>query len=78
MSRMKSPWIVKLKASFQDYDFLYLVMEYLQGGDLMHILIKKDRLSEGEARFYIAEIILAIESIHNLIVFIEISSQIIY
>ena len=66
MSRVKSPWIVTLKASFQDYECLYLVMEYLQGGDLMNILIKKDRLSEGEARFYIAEIVLAIESIHNL------------
>ena len=66
MSKVKSPWIVELKASFQDYDYLYLVMEFLQGGDLMNILIKKDILTEEESRFYIAEIILAIESIHNL------------
>jgi len=66
MSKVKSPWIVELKASFQDSDYLYLVMEFLQGGDLMNILIKKDILSEEEARFYIAEIILAIESIHKL------------
>ena len=66
MSKVKSPWIVELKASFQDYDYLYLVMEYLQGGDLMNILIKKDVLAEEEARFYVAEIVLAIESIHKL------------
>jgi serine/threonine protein kinase len=41
-------------------------MEYVQGGDLMNILIKKDILTEEEARFYIAEIILAVESIHKL------------
>jgi serine/threonine kinase 38 len=66
MSKVKSPWIVELKASFQDNDYLYLVMEYVQGGDLMNILIKKDILTEEEARFYIAEIILAVESIHKL------------
>ena len=66
MSKVKSPWIVELKASFQDNDYLYLVMEFLQGGDLMNILIKKNVLNEEEARFYVAEIVLAIESIHKL------------
>ncbi len=66
MSKVKSPWIVELKASFQDFDYLYLVMEFLQGGDLMNILIKKEILTEKEAQFYIAEIVLAIESIHKL------------
>ena len=66
MSRAKSPWIVELKASFQEDDYLYLVMEYLPGGDLMNLLIKKDILTEDEAKFYISELILAIESIHKL------------
>ena len=66
MSKVKSPWIVELKASFQEDDYLYLVMEYLPGGDFMNLLIKKDILSEEEARFYTAELILAIESIHKL------------
>ena len=66
MSKASSPWIVELKASFQEDDYLYLVMEYLPGGDLMNLLIQKDTLSEKEAKFYIAELILAIESIHNL------------
>ena len=66
MSKVKSPWIVDLKASFQDEDYLYLIMEYLPGGDLMNLLIKKDILTEEEARFYLAELILSIESIHKL------------
>ena len=66
MSRVKSPWIVELKASFQEDDYLYLIMEYLPGGDFMNLLIKKDILSEDEARFYTAELILSIESIHKL------------
>jgi len=66
MSKVKSPWIIELKASFQEDDYLYLVMEYLPGGDLMALLIKKDILNENEAKFYISELILAIESIHKL------------
>ena len=66
LSKIKSDWIVELKYSFQEGDFLYLIMEYLPGGDLMNLFIKKDTLTEEEAKFYICEIILAIESIHNL------------
>ena len=66
MSKVKNPWIVELKASFQEDDYLYLVMEFLPGGDLMNLLIKKDILTEDEAKFYIAELILSIESIHKL------------
>ena len=66
LSKVDSPWIIKLKASFQEGDYLYLVMEYLPGGDLMGLLIAKDIFTEEEAKFYTAEIILAIESIHEL------------
>ena len=66
MSKVKSPWIVELKASFQEDDYLYLVMEFLPGGDFMNLLIEKDKLTEEEAKFYTAEVILAVESIHKL------------
>ena len=66
MSKIKSPWIVDLKASFQEDDYLFLVMEFCQGGDFMNLLIKKDILTEKEAKFYIAELILAVDSIHKL------------
>ena len=49
MSKIKSPWIVDLKASFQEGDYLYLVMEYVPGGDFMNLLIKKDVLNEQHA-----------------------------
>jgi serine/threonine kinase 38 len=62
----KNDWIIDLKVSFQDEKYLYLVMEYLAGGDLMTMLIKRDILPELEARFYIAETILAVESVHKL------------
>ena len=41
-------------------------MEYLPGGDLMNMLIKKDIFNTEEARFYIAETILAVEYVHSL------------
>lgn len=41
-------------------------MDFVPGGDLMSLLIKKDILSEEDSRFYIAELILAIEAIHKL------------
>lgn len=41
-------------------------MEYLVGGDLMSILMKRDILPEDEARFYIAETIMAVDSVHKL------------
>ena len=59
-------WIVNLKYSFQDEFYLYLVMDYLPGGDLMNLLMKKEILTEDEARFYTAEMILAVESVHKL------------
>jgi serine/threonine kinase 38 len=59
-------WIVQLNTSFQDKHNLYLVMEYLPGGDLMGMLIEKDTFSEEATRFYAAEAILAIEAVHAL------------
>lgn len=61
-----SPWVVSLYYSFQDADYLYLIMEFLPGGDLMTMLIKYDVFSEDITRFYIAECVLAIEAIHKL------------
>jgi len=59
-------WVVKMFYSFQDQENLYLVMEFLAGGDVMTLLMKKDTLSEDAAQFYIAETALAIQTIHNL------------
>ncbi|KAK4760195.1 hypothetical protein SAY87_023326 [Trapa incisa] len=65
LAEVDSNCIVKLYCSFQDEEYLYLVMEYLPGGDMMTLLMRKDILTEDEARFYVAETVLAIESIHK-------------
>ena len=59
-------WITQLKYSFQDDNYLYLVMDFCQGGDFMNYLIEKDILNENEARFYIAEIILGVDCVHQM------------
>ncbi|KAG9313056.1 kinase-like domain-containing protein [Chiua virens] len=61
-----SPWVVQLFYSFQDPLYLYLIMEFLPGGDLMTMLMKYDVFSEDVTRFYMAECILAIEAVHDL------------
>ncbi|KAL5068386.1 hypothetical protein RYX36_019273 [Vicia faba] len=65
LAEVDSNYIVKLYCSFQDEDCLYLIMEYLPGGDMMTLLMRKDILTEYEARFYVGETVLAIESIHK-------------
>ena len=66
LAEADSPWVVSLYYSFQDADYLYLIMEFLPGGDLMTMLIKYDTFSEDVTRFYIAECVLSIEAIHRL------------
>jgi protein-serine/threonine kinase len=65
LAESDSPWVVKLYTTFQDSDFLYMLMEFLPGGDLMTMLIKYEIFSEDITRFYIAEIVLAIEAVHK-------------
>ncbi|KAJ9528668.1 hypothetical protein QJQ45_020551 [Haematococcus lacustris] len=65
LAEVHSPYVVKLYYSFQDEEYLYLVMEYLPGGDMMTLLMRKDILSDVETQFYIAETVLAIEAIHK-------------
>uniref|UniRef100_A0A8C9VZI3 Serine/threonine-protein kinase MRCK alpha n=1 Tax=Scleropages formosus TaxID=113540 RepID=A0A8C9VZI3_SCLFO len=62
-----SQWITTLHYAFQDENYLYLVMDYYVGGDLLTLLSKfEDRLPEDMARFYLAEMVLAIDSVHQL------------
>lgn len=61
-----NPWVVKMFYSFQDSVNLYLVMEFLPGGDVMTLLMRHDTLTETQTQFYIAEAVLAIDSIHKM------------
>lgn len=66
LAESNSAWVVQLFYSFQDPQTLYLIMEFLPGGDLMTMLIKYDTFSEDVTRFYIAECVLAIDTVHKL------------
>jgi serine/threonine protein kinase len=61
-----NPWLVQLHHAWCSAEHVYLVMDYLPGGDLMSLLMRRDTLPEDEARFYAAEALLAIASLHAL------------
>jgi serine/threonine protein kinase SCH9 len=60
-----SPFIVGLKFSFQTPSDLYLVTDYMSGGELFWHLQKEGRFNEARAKFYVAELILALEHLHR-------------
>jgi protein-serine/threonine kinase len=60
-----SPFIVGLKFSFQTPTDLYLVTDYMSGGELFWHLQKEGRFQEARAKFYIAELILALQHLHD-------------
>ncbi|KAL3463812.1 kinase-like domain-containing protein [Aspergillus heterothallicus] len=60
-----SPFIVGLKFSFQTPTDLYLVTDYMSGGELFWHLQKEGRFQEPRAKFYIAELILALQHLHD-------------
>lgn len=66
LAEADNEWVVKLYYSFQDSDNLYFVMDYIPGGDLMSLLIKLGIFQENLARFYIAELTCAVESVHKM------------
>lgn len=66
LAEADNEWVVKLYYSFQDKDNLYFVMDYIPGGDLMSLLIKLGIFEEKLARFYIAELTCAVESVHKM------------
>ena len=60
------PFVIKMHYSFQTPDNLYMILDYCPGNDLAYHLNKKQIFEEDEARFFIAEIVLAIEYVHSL------------
>ena len=59
-------WLTALHYSFVDETHLYMVMEFLPGGDLMSLLIKEDTFSEAVTKFFMAQAAQAISSVHAL------------
>ncbi|CAH2246102.1 rho-associated kinase 2 isoform X1 [Pelobates cultripes] len=65
MAFANSPWVVQLSSAFQDDKHLYMVMEYMPGGDLVNLMSNYD-VPEKWAKFYTAEVVLALDAIHSM------------
>ena len=65
MVKINCPFIVNIKFAFQDEYKLYIITEFMQGGEMFFHLHKEKKFSNEKARFYIIEIILAIEFLHK-------------
>ncbi|KAH9969780.1 AGC/Akt protein kinase [Russula dissimulans] len=66
LSRVTNPFIVPLKFSFQSQQKLYLVLAFVNGGELFHHLQREQKFNEERSRFYSAELLLALEHLHDL------------
>ena len=67
MVKINSPFIVNIKSAFQDISKLYIVSEFMQGGD-MFFHMHDGRIvtfNNEKARFYVMELVLALESLHK-------------
>lgn len=65
LAHAASEWIVKLHHAFQDNKYLYILMDYMPGGDLVNLMTNYD-VPEKWAKFYTAEVVLAVDAIHQM------------
>ncbi|EZF23950.1 AGC/AKT protein kinase, variant [Trichophyton rubrum D6] len=65
LSQISNPFIVPLKFSFQSPEKLYLVLAFVNGGELFHHLQREQRFDINRARFYTAELLCALECLHG-------------
>lgn len=65
MAHANSDWIVRLHYAFQDQRYLYMVMEYMPGGDLVNLMTTYD-VPEKWTRFYAAELVEALAALHSM------------
>lgn len=65
MSQADSPYVAQLVATFQNKDYLFLVMEYLSGGDCAALVKALGGLPEDWSRKYVAEVVIAVQSLHD-------------
>ena len=65
LKQNSSPYVIKMHYAFQTPDYLYMILDFCAGGDLAYHLKQRSLFEENEARFFIAEIIMAIEFLHD-------------
>lgn len=66
LRKIRHPFIVRLHYAFQSETKLHLVMDFINGGHLLHHMHKESLFSESQAKFYIAQVVLALEHLHSL------------
>ncbi|KAI5054919.1 hypothetical protein GOP47_0030064 [Adiantum capillus-veneris] len=66
LQKLDFPFVVNLLGYCQDDKFVYLILEYVGGGDFFGHLRKKEKLDETAARFYAAQVVLCFEYLHSL------------
>ena len=62
---MQNPYLTKLFCTFQNEEYLFFLMEFLNGGDLMFHIVESKKFTEERARFYAAEILCGLQFLHN-------------
>ncbi|KAJ2936110.1 hypothetical protein H1R20_g984, partial [Candolleomyces eurysporus] len=65
LALVNNPFIVPLKFSFQNPDKLYLVMSFVNGGELFYHLQREGKFDQDRSRFYAAELLCALEHLHG-------------
>lgn len=65
LSAVNHPFIIRMWGTFQDLNFVYMIMDYIEGGELFSLLRKSKKFPVPVAKFYAAEVILAIEYLHK-------------
>ncbi|KAI1911986.1 cAMP-dependent protein kinase catalytic subunit [Ophidiomyces ophidiicola] len=65
LERVKHPFLITLWGTFQDVKNLYMVMDFVEGGELFSLLRKSHRFPNPVAKFYAAEVTLALEYLHS-------------
>jgi len=65
LQRLRHPFLINLHYAFQTEENLYLILDFVNGGELFYHLQQQKRFTENRARFYAAEILLGLEYLHN-------------
>lgn len=65
LAQINNPFIVPMKFSFQSPEKLYLVLAFINGGELFHHLQREGKFDTNRARFYTAELLCALECLHG-------------
>ncbi|KAG9841723.1 Pkinase-domain-containing protein, partial [Aureobasidium melanogenum] len=66
LQKVKHPFLITLWGTFQDSKNLYMVMDFIEGGELFSLLRKSQRFPNPVAKFYAAEVTLALDYLHSM------------